>query len=96
MVELIPVTKCPLARENAGVYVRRIPEAGGHSLDASDRRFTPTTPPPTGRPTRPRHATTTTTTTSSSSSSGDRDPARRADLPPRSIPTPPPEVDLPF
>jgi hypothetical protein len=62
------------------------------SLPRRDRRFTPSRPPPTGRPTRP-HPTT------NSSSSGDRtagDPPRPADHAAAADPDPPPDDNLPF
>jgi hypothetical protein len=61
------------------------------SLPRRDRRFTPSRPPPTGRPTRPRHAAAT--------NSGDRtagDPLRPAHHASAVDPDPPPEADLPF
>jgi hypothetical protein len=59
------------------------------SLPRRDRRFTPTTPPPTGKPTRP-HAP--------GDTDGDPagDPALRADPAAPVDPDPPPETDLPF
>jgi hypothetical protein len=63
------------------------------SLPHRDKRFIPTTPPPTGRPTR-RH-----TTRSSSGSGGhtDGDLPQPADPIAAAVdPDPPPEVVLPF
>jgi hypothetical protein len=63
------------------------------SLPRRDKRFTPTTPPPTGRPTRPQRATGRTDDGNGGHTDGDlqRDPAEAAvDL------DPPPEVNLPF
>jgi hypothetical protein len=71
------------------------------SLPHRDKRFTPTTPPPTGRPTRHSACDTTSSSGSGGHTAGgnggrtdgdlQRDPAEAAD-----DPDPPPEVNLPF
>jgi hypothetical protein len=65
------------------------------SLPHRDKRFTPTTPPPTGRPTRPQRAA----SSSDNDDHTDGDPPRPADLAETAAevdPDPPPEVNLPF